>query len=141
MSVETGEAGEESIFLCPRAQLYNFDNGGWKEKGRGVFKLNVSDSEGARKARFIMRANQTFRVLVNQPVFKKMQVGDRQGREPSGKQFSFAVIEEGRPTPHLLKVRLLFLLYSILSYHDTRLIDCPTSSGTKPKRGSCITRS
>lgn len=37
-----------------------------------------------------------------------MQVGDRQGREPSGKQFSFAVIEEGRPTPHLLKVRLLF---------------------------------
>ncbi|KAI4110464.1 MAG: hypothetical protein LQ339_001329 [Xanthoria mediterranea] len=102
--VETGEAGEESIFLCPRAQLYNFDNGGWKEKGRGVFKLNVSDSEGARKARFIMRANQTFRVLVNQPVFKKMQVGDRQGREPSGKQFSFAVIEEGRPTPHLLKL-------------------------------------
>ncbi|KAI4262499.1 MAG: hypothetical protein L6R42_002324 [Xanthoria sp. 1 TBL-2021] len=102
--VETGEAGEESIFMSPRAQLYNFDSGGWKEKGRGVFKLNVSESEGARKARFIMRANQTFRVLVNQPVFKKMQVGDRQGREPSGKQFSFAVIDQGRPTPHLLKL-------------------------------------
>ena len=54
-----------------------------------------------------MRANQTFRVLVNQPVFKKMQVGDRQGREPSGKQFSFAVVDRGRPTPHLLKVRWL----------------------------------
>ncbi|KAL8999114.1 MAG: hypothetical protein Q9169_002002 [Polycauliona sp. 2 TL-2023] len=101
--VETGEAGEESIFMSPRAQLYNFDGGGWKEKGRGVFKLNVSESEGLRKARFIMRANQTFRVLVNQPVFKKMQVGDRQGREPSGKHFSFAVIDQGRPTPHLLK--------------------------------------
>ncbi|KAL8912770.1 MAG: hypothetical protein Q9171_002309 [Xanthocarpia ochracea] len=102
--VETGEAGEESIFLSARAQLYNYDSGGWKEKGRGVFKLNVSDSEGERKARFIMRANQTFRVLVNQPVFKKMQVGDRQGREPSGKQFSFAVVDRGRPTPHLLKL-------------------------------------
>ncbi|KAL8888917.1 MAG: hypothetical protein Q9215_003726, partial [Flavoplaca cf. flavocitrina] len=101
--VETGEAGEESIFMSARAQLYNFDSGGWKEKGRGVFKLNVSENEGARKARFIMRANQTFRVLVNQPVFKKMQVGDRQGREPSGKQFSFAVIDQGRPSVYLLK--------------------------------------
>ncbi|KAL8672272.1 MAG: hypothetical protein Q9168_003242 [Polycauliona sp. 1 TL-2023] len=102
--VETGEAGEEAIFMSPRAQLYNFDGGGWKEKGRGVFKLNVSESEGPKKARFIMRAHQTFRVLVNQPVFKKMQVGDRQGKEPSGKHFSFAVIEQGRPTPHLLKL-------------------------------------
>ncbi|KAL8680863.1 MAG: hypothetical protein Q9186_002982 [Xanthomendoza sp. 1 TL-2023] len=78
--------------------------GGWKEKGKGAFKLNVSDVEGERKARLIMRAHQTFRVLLNQPVFKKMQVGDRLGKEPQGKHFSFAVIDQGRPTPHLLKM-------------------------------------
>ncbi|KAL8808899.1 MAG: hypothetical protein Q9200_003914 [Gallowayella weberi] len=102
--VDTGEAGEESLFLSPRAQLYIFDSGGWKEKGKGAFKLNVSDVEGEKKARFIMRAHQTFRVLLNQPVFKKMQVGDRQGKEPQGKHFSFAVIDQGRPLPHLLKL-------------------------------------
>ncbi|KAL8793487.1 MAG: hypothetical protein Q9182_007665 [Xanthomendoza sp. 2 TL-2023] len=102
--VDTGEAGEESLFLSPRAQLYIFDSGGWKEKGKGAFKLNVSDVAGEKKARFIMRAHQTFRVLLNQPVFKKMQVGDRQGKEPQGKHISFAVIDQGRPLPHLLKL-------------------------------------
>lgn len=57
-----------------------------------------------KKARFIMRAHQTYRVLLNQPVFKKMQVGDSKGREPPGKSVSFAVIDQGRPMPHLLKV-------------------------------------
>ncbi|KAL8827725.1 MAG: hypothetical protein Q9170_006902, partial [Blastenia crenularia] len=101
--VETGEAGERSIFLCPRAQLYYFDSGGWHEKGKGAFKLNVAEDKEENKARFIMRAHQTFRVLLNQPVFKKMQVGDSKGREPQGKNFAFAVIDQGRPTPHLLK--------------------------------------
>ncbi|KAL8973998.1 MAG: hypothetical protein Q9197_001771 [Variospora fuerteventurae] len=113
--VETGEAGERPIFTSSRAQLYYFDSGGWHEKGKGAFKLNVAVAEGGdeqqqqqqqqeKKARFIMRAHQTFRVLLNQPIFKKMQVGDSKGREPSGKNFAFAVIDQGRPTPHLLKL-------------------------------------
>ncbi|KAL9008087.1 MAG: hypothetical protein Q9173_006753 [Seirophora scorigena] len=109
-SMETGEAGEIAIFTSSRAQLYYFDSGGWHEKGKGAFKLNVADGGGddeqpqEKKARFIMRAHQTFRVLLNQPVFKKMQVGDSKGREPSGKNFAFAVIDQGRPMPHLLKL-------------------------------------
>ncbi|KAL9603443.1 MAG: hypothetical protein Q9219_001130 [cf. Caloplaca sp. 3 TL-2023] len=103
--VETGEDGEESIFQSSRAQLYYFDSGGWHEKGKGAFKLNVASSDRDEKnARFIMRAHQTFRVLLNQPIFKKMQVGDSKGREPQGKNFSFAVVDQGRPTPHLLKL-------------------------------------
>lgn len=50
-----------------------------------------------------MRAHQTFRVLLNVPVFKKMQVGDSKGNEPFGKSFLFAVIED-RPIPHMIKV-------------------------------------
>ncbi|KAL8698116.1 MAG: hypothetical protein Q9201_006754 [Fulgogasparrea decipioides] len=103
--VETGENGERSIFISPRAQLYFYDRSGWHEKGKGTFKLNVADDAREQKeARFIMRAHQTFRVLLNQPVFRKMQVGDSKGREPQGKNVCFAVIDEGRPTPHLLKL-------------------------------------
>ncbi|KAL8760657.1 MAG: hypothetical protein Q9184_003172 [Pyrenodesmia sp. 2 TL-2023] len=102
--VETGEAGEVPIFTSSRAQLYYYDSGGWHEKGKGAFKLNVAESDNEKKARFIMRAHQTYRVLLNQPVFKRMQVGGSKGQEPSGKNFSFAVIDQGRPTPHLLKL-------------------------------------
>ena len=51
-----------------------------------------------------MRAHQTFRVLLNQPIFKQMAVGDSKGREPGGKNISFAVVDDGKPIPHLLKV-------------------------------------
>ncbi|KAI4246924.1 MAG: hypothetical protein LQ352_006268, partial [Teloschistes flavicans] len=96
--VETGESGEVSIFIAPRAQLYHYYESGWHEKGKGAFKLNVSDDKTKeKKARFIMRAHQTYRLLLNQPLFKQMQVGDQ------GKRFSFAVIDEGKAVPHLLK--------------------------------------
>lgn len=51
-----------------------------------------------------MRAHQTFRVLLNAPVLKRMTVGDGKGKEPNGKSFSFGVVEDGLLVPHLLKV-------------------------------------
>lgn len=54
-----------------------------------------------------MRAHQTYRVLLNTPVFKQMKIGDSKGNEPQGKSLSFAVIEDGKPTPYLIKVRSL----------------------------------
>lgn len=51
-----------------------------------------------------MRASQTFRVLLNAPVLKKMTVGDSRGKEPNGKFFSFGVVEDGILVPYLLKV-------------------------------------
>ena len=77
-----------------------------------MFKLNVATTDldepgkSQRKGRFIMRAHQTYRILLNTPVFKQMQVGDIKGKEPPGKQVSLAVIEGGKPTPYLIKVRL-----------------------------------
>lgn len=107
--VGTGEDGEQSIFSSPRANLYSWNGSAWKEGGRGTFKLNVSlpMSEGKTKVqksgRFIMRAHQTFRVMLNTPVFKQMKIGDSKGNEPIGKSLSFSVIENGKPTPYLLK--------------------------------------
>ncbi len=63
-----------------------------------------------KTGRFIMRAHQTYRVLLNTPVFKQMKVGDKDGNEPPGKSISFAVIEDGKPTPYLVKVRDLYYI-------------------------------
>ena len=107
--VETGEDGEDSIFSS-RAKLYAYRDNNWKEAGNGVFKLNVISSKNLeddrRTSRFIMRAHQTYRVLLNQPIFPQMKIGDRSGNEPAGKAFSFAVIEDGKPIPHMVRVGL-----------------------------------
>ena len=59
-----------------------------------------------------MRAHQTFRVLLNAPVLKRMTVGDGAGKEPSGKSFSFGVVEDGMLVPHLLKVKQSLIYFS-----------------------------
>lgn len=51
-----------------------------------------------------MRAHSTYRVLLNAPIFKNMKIGDSKGKEPLGKSISFAVIEDGKPIPYLIKV-------------------------------------
>ena len=61
-----------------------------------MFKLNVSapspndTSQKPKRARFIMRAFQTFVLILNVSIFKGMQVGDAKGNEPSNKSFAFA---------------------------------------------------
>ncbi|OJD14278.1 hypothetical protein AJ78_05355 [Emergomyces pasteurianus Ep9510] len=39
---ETGEEGESTVFSC-RGKLYHFDGKEWKERGVGVFKVNVRE--------------------------------------------------------------------------------------------------
>lgn len=68
-------------------------------------ELAVDDDETPRRtARFIMRALQVFRVMLNTPVFKGMTFGGVGGEEQKGKQINFAVLEEGRPVPYMLRV-------------------------------------
>ena len=108
--VATGEDGEESIFSSPRVNLYFWNGKEWKEGGRGTFKLNVTvakpdDTRSIQKTgRFIMRAHQTYRVLLNTPIFEQMMFGDSKGNEPTGKSLSFSVIEDGKPIPYLIRV-------------------------------------
>lgn len=108
--VDTGEEGEETVFSSARASLFSWDGAAWKEGGKGVFKLNLtfprveSSEHTLRSGRFIMRAHQTFRVLLNTPIFKQMKVGDSKGNQPSSKTLSFSVVEKGKPTPYLIRV-------------------------------------
>lgn len=129
--VDTGEDDEETIFSSPRVNLYAWDGKTWKERGGGIFKLNVprpnpDDAQSNPKtARFIMRAHQTYRVLLNTPIFKQLKIGDKDGNAPRGRLIAFTGIEDGKPIPYQIKVSDFD--YNLLCYvfesGDSHLID------------------
>lgn len=57
-----------------------------------------------RKARLIMRADGTHRLVLNTPVFKEMNVGTHDGKEPSGRTMHLTGLEAGKPTGFQIKV-------------------------------------
>ncbi|KAL7419089.1 hypothetical protein Q5752_005925 [Cryptotrichosporon argae] len=69
--VPTGEEEEETIHQT-RAKLFVMqEDGGWKERGIGVLKLNVR--QGDRKgARLVMRADGVLRVILNASLYAGM---------------------------------------------------------------------
>ncbi|EFR05274.1 hypothetical protein MGYG_08285 [Nannizzia gypsea CBS 118893] len=116
---ETGEEGEET-HLTVRGKLFHFTGSEWKERGVGTFKLNAKKSTEAaagdeeeggaaatkpsrRSARFIMRTDGVFRLILNIPLYKGMKVGDPEGKEPTGKHVQISGIEDGRTVPLLLR--------------------------------------
>lgn len=88
----------------------------------GTFKLNAKklteaaageEEEGGaaatkpskkRSARFIMRTDGVFRLILNIPLYKGMKVGDPEGKEPTGKHVQISGVEDGRTVPLLLRV-------------------------------------
>jgi Ran-binding protein 3 len=114
--VETGEEGESTIFL-QRAKLYSFSavppskEKKWVERGVGNLKLNIKlppedeteDSETgdaeekskAKKARFVMRAEGSHRVVLNSPVQKGSKFGEETGGRPKDGKFYFLGRPEG----------------------------------------------
>ena len=51
-----------------------------------------------------MRARGTHRLVLNTPVFKEMNVGTHDGKEPTGKTMHLTGLEEGKPTGYQMKV-------------------------------------
>lgn len=98
------------MFSSARTSLFSWDGAAWKEGGKGVFKLNLTVTGKntlnhiQSSGRFIMRAHQTFRVLLNTPIFERMKIGDTKGNEPTSNTLSFSVVEKGKPTPYLIRV-------------------------------------
>jgi len=70
--VMTGEEHEETLYQT-RAKLYIMEReGGWKERGTGLLKLNVRQSDG-RAPRLIMRADGVLRLILNVSLYVGMQ--------------------------------------------------------------------
>ncbi|KMQ47284.1 hypothetical protein HL42_2046 [Trichophyton rubrum] len=92
---ETGEEDEET-HLSVRGKLFHF-TGDEEEGGAAATKPTK------RSARFIMRTDGVFRLILNIPLYKGMKVGDAEGKEPTGKHVQIAGVEDGRTVPLLLR--------------------------------------
>ncbi|KAH3994945.1 hypothetical protein HBI70_147290 [Parastagonospora nodorum] len=106
---ETGEEGETTVWTG-RAKLYIMTGEGttkaWKERGVGNFKFNVTDEE-PKKARFVLRADGTHRLLLNAAVTKQLVFGgDTSGEKPKEGRLLFnSPTSDGELELHLLKLR------------------------------------
>ncbi|RMZ73461.1 yip1 domain-containing [Pyrenophora seminiperda CCB06] len=106
---ETGEEGEETIWTG-RARLYNMSGEGanraWKERGVGTIKFNITVDE-PKKARFVLRAEGTHRLLLNAAVTRNMVFGgDAKGEKPKDTRLLFnSPNTEGELEMHLLKLK------------------------------------
>ncbi|KAK1362964.1 Nuclear pore complex protein NUP50A [Heracleum sosnowskyi] len=72
VTVETGEENEKSVFAADSV-LFEFLDGGWKERGKGEIKVNVS-SIGTGKARLVMRARGNYRLILNAGLYSEMKL-------------------------------------------------------------------
>ncbi|KAJ2822660.1 hypothetical protein IWW50_004114 [Coemansia erecta] len=64
---------DETCEFATKAKLFELAQGAWKERGGGQFKVNRrNDDQG--KCRLVMRTDQTFRLILNVPLFAGMRV-------------------------------------------------------------------
>ncbi|CAA7013710.1 unnamed protein product [Microthlaspi erraticum] len=78
VSTETGEENERVAFSADSI-VFEYLDGGWKERGKGEVKVNVSSSGG--KARLVMRAKGNYRLILNASVYPEMKLAamDKKG--------------------------------------------------------------
>ena len=72
VEVPTGEENEEVVFSADSA-LYEFFEGGWKERGKGELKINVS-KPAKEKARLLMRTKGNYRLILNASLFPDIKL-------------------------------------------------------------------
>ncbi|KAF8389005.1 hypothetical protein HHK36_025690 [Tetracentron sinense] len=75
---ETGEENEEAAFTAD-AVLFEYLDGGWKERGKGELKVNVSTT-GAERARLVMRARGNYRLILNACLYTDMKLTNMEKR-------------------------------------------------------------
>ncbi|KAK1282552.1 hypothetical protein QJS10_CPB22g00959 [Acorus calamus] len=70
--IKTGEENEKCVFSTDSA-LFEFTDGGWKERGKGEVKVNVS-TLGVGKSRLVMRARGNYRLILNASLYPDMSL-------------------------------------------------------------------
>ncbi|KAG7600322.1 Ran binding domain [Arabidopsis suecica] len=78
VSTETGEENEKVAFSADSI-MFEYLDGGWKERGKGELKVNVSSNGG--KARLVMRAKGNYRLILNASLYPEMKLAamDKKG--------------------------------------------------------------
>ena len=78
---KTGEEDEEHLFMAQDVKVYNFNDGKWKECGRG--ELHVNKNTAKNYSRVIMRRKNTRQVVLNGRLWPEMMskvVSDKEVR-------------------------------------------------------------
>ena len=106
-AVETGEEGEDA-YWSGRAKLYTLagegSKKGWQERGVGPFKVNIT-KDAPVKARFVLRADGTHRLILNAALTKSLKFGDVDGKQPKDGRLLFnSPTPDGTIESHLLRV-------------------------------------
>ncbi|KAM3380244.1 nuclear pore complex protein NUP50A [Capsicum galapagoense] len=78
VTVETGEENEKPVFTADSV-LFEYLDGGWKERGKGELKVNVSTT-GAGKSRLIMRSKGNYRLILNASLYPEMKLANMDKR-------------------------------------------------------------
>lgn len=78
VSTETGEENENAAFSADSI-MFEYQDGGWRERGKGEVKVNVSSNGG--KARLVMRAKGNYRLILNASLYPEMKLAsmDKKG--------------------------------------------------------------
>ncbi|KAM7480428.1 hypothetical protein LguiA_028641 [Lonicera macranthoides] len=76
--IETGEENEKAVFAADSV-LFEFFDGGWKERGKGEVKVNVS-TNGTGKARLVMRSKGNYRLILNASLYPDMKLANMEKR-------------------------------------------------------------
>lgn len=76
--IETGEENEKAVFAADTL-LFEFFDGGWKERGKGEVKVNVS-TNGTGKARLVMRSKGNYRLILNANLYPDMKLANMEKR-------------------------------------------------------------
>lgn len=75
VAVETGEEQEKSVFVADSV-LFQFIDGGWKERGKGEVKVNIPINDGTGKGRLLMRTRGNYRLVLNASLYPDMKLAN-----------------------------------------------------------------
>ncbi|XP_010468198.1 PREDICTED: nuclear pore complex protein NUP50B-like [Camelina sativa] len=74
VSAETGEENEKAAFTADSV-MFEYLEGGWKERGKGELKVNVSTTDNG-KARLVMRSKGNYRLILNASLYPEMKLAN-----------------------------------------------------------------
>ncbi|XP_010487441.1 PREDICTED: nuclear pore complex protein NUP50B-like [Camelina sativa] len=74
VSVETGEENEKAAFTAGSV-MFEYLEGGWKERGKGELKVSVSTTDNGN-ARLVMRSKGNYRLILNASLYPEMKLAN-----------------------------------------------------------------
>ncbi|GAB2269427.1 hypothetical protein Dimus_004345 [Dionaea muscipula] len=112
--LETGEENEKTVFSADSV-LFEYLDGGWKERGKGEVKVNVSTGVEKERARLVMRARGNLRLILNASLYPDMKLANMDKRGISFACVNSATVGNDTLSTFALKFKDVSILESFSS--------------------------